>query len=38
MRLACTPQRGRGLRRIGEHFSKRALILEREVNDLKLNS
>ena len=38
MRLACTPQRRRGLRRIGERFSQRALIREREVNDLKLSS
>jgi hypothetical protein len=38
MRLARPPQRGCRLRRVVERLGKRALIREREVNDLKFNS
>jgi hypothetical protein len=38
MRLARAPKRGRGFRRIMERLGKRALIGEREMNDLRFNS
>jgi hypothetical protein len=38
MRLARTQQRGRRLWRIVERLGKRALIREREMDDLRFNS